>query len=246
MKIKRIAIFIVIICFLILTAVYYPKLTGNCIDGENFKYNFEETIVLRVIDGDTIETEFGTIRLLGINTPEKNMQGYEEGKDFLKELENKTIDVLRDKEDTDKYNRLLRYVFYNNKNINIEIIEKGLANIYMFEDLVFERQLIRAQEYARDYGLGIWQKSKEKCSECIILEELNPQDEYFILQNDCNFDCNLVGWYVKDAGRHLFYLKEIKANQEIKIESKTSVWNNDHDEFFLIDPNGKLVVYYEY
>ena len=64
--------FLIIIC-LGLFSVYYPNLTGQSVFEE---YEFEEAIVIRVIDGDTIETDLGTVRLLGINTPEKGKPYY--------------------------------------------------------------------------------------------------------------------------------------------------------------------------
>ena len=103
MRLKRIAAFFLIIFLLSIFSYFYPKLTGESI--EDNEYEKETTFVNRVIDGDTIETDIGTIRLLGINTPEKKMPYYQEAKDFLKQIENKTIDILRDNEDEDKYNR---------------------------------------------------------------------------------------------------------------------------------------------
>jgi endonuclease YncB( thermonuclease family) len=45
--------------------------------------------------------------MLGINTPEKNMPHAEDAKNFLKRFENKTITLIQDAEDLDKYKRKL-------------------------------------------------------------------------------------------------------------------------------------------
>jgi len=242
MKLNRIIVFFLIIIFLSLLAVNLPE-TGNIIKQE---YELEETIVIKIIDGDTIETELGTIRMLGINTPEKNKYLYQEAKDFLLFLENQTIYVLRDIEDRDKYDRLLRYVFYENRLINLEIIEQGLGTAYMFEDISYKDKLLRAEQQARNQKLGLWEISDNKCSKCIELIQLNPQEEFFILKNNCNFDCNISSWYVKDAGRNIFDLENLEAGSELRINSKKSIWNNDHDSFFLRDSEEKLVIYYNY
>jgi micrococcal nuclease len=242
MKLKRISIFLLILLILGALSYYKTPTTGNVIINNSL----ETTKVLKVIDGDTLETELGTIRLLGINTPEKNFHGYEQAKQFLKPLENQTIQLQKDKENKDKYNRFLRYAIYNNRNLNIEIAEHGLATIYMTKDLALEEKFQRAQQQAKQAQLGLWQQSNNKCSQCISLIELDPQNEFFILKNICTKTCNLAGWYAKDAGRNIFHIPNLESNQQITINSTKHVWNNDHDEFFLRDENGLLVIYYSY
>ena len=122
MNIRRLAIFLLIISGLALLSIYQPTLTGKTTITE---YEPELANVSRVIDGDTIETNLGTVRLLGINTPEKGKPGYETAKQFLEQIENKTVELLRDSEDVDKYNRLLRYVHYQGSFVNLEILENG-------------------------------------------------------------------------------------------------------------------------
>lgn len=68
MKIKRFLIFLLVIIFLSVLAVYYPHLTGNSISNSNQEYEKESCSVNRVIDGDTLICDNKTIRLLGINT----------------------------------------------------------------------------------------------------------------------------------------------------------------------------------
>ncbi len=250
MKLKRLFIFFLIILLFGIFSYFYPHLTGEAVSSSS--YEKEPAEVLRIVDGDTIETNLGTVRLLGINTPEKGKPYYEEAKQFLSQIENKTIFLLRDKEDIDKYQRLLRYVFYNNRNLNIEIVEKGLASVYMLSELEYKDKFLRAQKYAQEAGLGIWKKSTEKCAveDCISLEKLNAtsEPEYFTIKNNCAYECNLEGWFVKDAGRNTFKLLIIKASEEQTFESPSSkhIWNNDHDEFFMFDGSGKLVMYHSY
>jgi len=71
---------------------------------------------------------------------------------------------------------------------------------------------------------------------------------FFILENKCDFDCSLDGWFVKDAGRNTFYLSAIGAGEKEKVFSKAnkSVWNDVGDQFFMFDKSGLLVEYYEY
>jgi len=94
--------------------------------------------------------------------------------------------------------------------------------------------------------LGLWKQSEHECANCINLQELDAEQEFFILENKCTFDCFLEGWEVKDAGRNTFKLSEIPAQHQQKILSGKNVWNNDGDDFFLRDAEGLLVIYYNY
>ncbi len=247
MKIRRFLIFLLIVGILALFSIYYPTLTGNIVKQDY--YPKETAILLRAVDGDTIEASVGeeiwTIRVLGINTPEKNMPFYQEAKDFLGVFENKSIQLQRDGSDTDLYKRKLRYIFYDDRFLDLEIIQNGLANAYYTSGLKYEKQFLDAEKNARNAQVGVWKKSQENCASCILLDKLDPINESFTLNNICNFDCNLDGWFVKDAGRNTFNLDNLLADSKTTYFSKKDVWNNDGDKFFMYDPQGLLVIYYE-
>lgn len=109
--------------------------------------NLSDDFVVNVIDGDTFETYNGEIiRLICINSPEVGEEGYEEAKSYLEELVlGKEVRLEKDISETDKYGRLLRYVYVNeslgelDENIseeifvNKEIVESGYTNIMKIE-----------------------------------------------------------------------------------------------------------------
>ncbi|MGV8152060.1 MAG: thermonuclease family protein [Candidatus Nanoarchaeia archaeon] len=240
---KRGIVFLMVLVVLVVFAFYYkPFAIGKTIS----EASREKAFVLDVIDGDTIKTDMGTVRLLGVNTPEKSKPYYNEAKAFLEEFENKSVELLSDKEDKDKYNRKLRYVFYEGRLINAEILQNGFANTFMLEDLNYKDKLEKAQEYAIKNKIGIWEESKEKCSECITLKELEQDLEYFILKNECDFQCDISSWTIKDDANHFFEVDNIQPGEQLKISSKENVWNNEGDSFFMRDGKGKLVIYYHY
>jgi len=246
---KRLVGFLLVIIVLSIFSIYYPliktSLTGNSINSVN--YEREQATLTRVIDGDTLELDSGEhVRLLGINTPEKNMPYSQFGKNFLLKFVNKTIELERDREDLDKYSRKLRYIYYEDRFLNLEIVEKGYANAYMLDGLKYSQDFLQAEEQARVLGLGIWTKSQEKCASCIFLSNLNARQETFTLMNNCSFSCNLSGWFVKDAGRNVIKMPSFSAQEEKTFTSNKSVWNDDSDKFFLFDETGKLVLYYSY
>ncbi len=246
MKINRLLVLLAILILLAIIAFFYPYFTGEIISDKSLSYTKEPAFVLKVIDGDTIETDKGIVRLLGINTPEKNKPYYNDAKNFLKIIENHRIDILRDKTDKDKYNRSLRYIFYNNSTINVEILEKGFATSFMIKDLYYEEKLRNAENFARQNKLILWQESNNVCKPCIELIKLNYTEEYFVIRNICDFKCNLSSWSVKDDANHIFKLKDIDILEVQSYSSEIDVWNNDNDRFFMRDSEGKLVIFYEY
>ena len=95
--------------------------------------------VLKVYDGDTIKvTGFDLtfkIRLVGIDSPEIGYKGQksqpfsQKAKQHLESLlDNRKIAIKS--YGTGAYNRQLAEVFVNNKNINMEMIRAGLAEVY--------------------------------------------------------------------------------------------------------------------
>ncbi len=216
--------------------------------------NKEPIIVKRVIDGDTI-VDINEIhyRLLGINTPEKGENLYNEAKSFLeKKSLNKTI--LIEKHGKNKYKRELVYLFEENseKNINLEIVENGYANYYFPEgkDIYYDK-FAKAWEKCISKNINLCENSKDKCSYCIELKEFGYEKD-IILYNKCSFECNLTKWSIKDEGRKKYVFNNfvLGGYKEIKITSKDFreeyVWTKTGDTIFIRDNLGKLILWKSY
>ncbi len=122
--------------------------------------NKNEFLVTKIIDGDTIEIESGQrIRLICINTPEKGENGHKPAKDYLKSLIlNKKVILKKDISETDKYNRLLRYIFLNKTLINELIARKGYGVTFPYEpDTKFCAKIKKAENKAKKEKIGLWQ-----------------------------------------------------------------------------------------
>ena len=100
----------------------------------------ESAVVVRVIDGDTITVQIAgairTIRLIGVDTPEtvhptkKVQRGGPEASAFTQAaLDRQTVRLEADPtgDDSDRYDRLLRYVYLDGKNFNATLIREGYA-----------------------------------------------------------------------------------------------------------------------
>ncbi|MFA5389245.1 MAG: thermonuclease family protein [Candidatus Omnitrophota bacterium] len=127
-------------------------------------------IVTRVSDGDTIELANGeTVRYIGIDTPEireKDGSGWsynpmpyaERAREFNKKfIGNKPVRLEFDVRKKDKYNRLLAYVYIEDKMANIEIVKEGLAMIYTYPpNIKYSQDFLDAQKEAKDNERGLW------------------------------------------------------------------------------------------
>lgn len=89
-------------------------------------------------DGDTInvlwyEREITGVRLLGIDTPERNEPGFIEAKEYLRELlGDNPVELVfpRRKVRRDGFGRLLAEVWADGVNVNEKMLESGLAKPY--------------------------------------------------------------------------------------------------------------------
>lgn len=74
----------------------------------------QTTAFVAVVDGDTIETSAGTVRLIGIDTPERGECGHEEAAATIGRLVSTgdpvTLELPEGQNDRDRYDRLIRYV----------------------------------------------------------------------------------------------------------------------------------------
>ena len=93
-------------------------------------------VVKHVVDGDTVDVSLGItgihrIRLVGVNTPERGEEGYEEAKEFVNRTclwEEVKLDV-DDREQYDPYYRILAVVYVNDTNLNEKLLREGYAEI---------------------------------------------------------------------------------------------------------------------
>lgn len=154
---KRETRIIITLLFLVVSIFFYNTFyQGNA--AKNAER--EKTIVTNVIDGDTIVISGGErIRLLGIDAPEKGEFYYKESKARLEQLiENKEVSLEKEGENKDKYDRLLRYVFVDDTNINMQMVEEGYAICYFYGKSKYQESCKSLEEKAMNDKTGRWQK----------------------------------------------------------------------------------------
>lgn len=126
----------------------------------------ENFLVTRVIDGDTIELETGSkVRYIGMDTPEtvdpdKPVQCFgKEASERNKELvEGKRVQLVKDISETDRYGRLLRYVYLpDGTMVNLELVQEGYARVETIPpDVKYSSIFIVALREARLAKRGLW------------------------------------------------------------------------------------------
>lgn len=129
--------------------------------------------VTKVIDGDTIVLDTSqTLRYIGIDAPEVS-----KGKNcFAEEATNKNKELVLGKEvrlekdvsETDRYGRLLRYVYVGNTFINETLVFEGYATAITYQpDVKYSELFGKAERQAREYKRGLW----GRCGEEDVLED---------------------------------------------------------------------------
>lgn len=125
----------------------------------------EKAMVAKVIDGDTIElSDKRKVRYIGINSFEIDDKRKEikclaqKAKEANRNLvENKEIEMEKDVSETDKYGRLLRYLWVDGVMVNEELVKDGWAEVSSFPpDIKYQEKLRIEQIKAELNNLGIW------------------------------------------------------------------------------------------
>ena len=257
-KLKILLIILVVFLF-VLNYSWLNRATENFLDSGKY------VRIDRVIDGDTVQVNGTSIRLLGINTPEHGERYFQEAKDFMEnQVLNKTVRLEFGKEKQDRYGRTLAYIFLNGENINLKVVEMGLGNFYFpsGKDKYYDKFSSAWNSCANLASENLCKKSDDICSKCIVLENFNSKDEIITLRNICNFSCDLTNWDIKDEGRKHFDFPSFVLNggNEINIltgngsDSKDTfywknqdyVWTETGDTLFLRDSENGLVLWKSY
>lgn len=145
--------------------------------GRNADYN--DVLVKRVVDGDTLVLDNGErVRLIGVDTPEihESRKLHKDSKrlkmdtvdiqklgrrsyNFTRKLvEGKRVRLEFDVERTDKYERLLAYVYLQDGTfVNAEILKQGYASLMTIPPNVkYADSFVKLFREAREDKRGLW------------------------------------------------------------------------------------------
>lgn len=126
----------------------------------------ELVVVEFVVDGDTIELDDGRrVRLLQLDAPEGSdpAECYaEEAREVLSDAVEQggeillVADPLLDQED--RFGRLLRYVYVDGENVNVQLVRRGAATVWFFDgdEGIFATEMLEVATDANASGRGLW------------------------------------------------------------------------------------------
>jgi len=131
--------------------------------------------VAKVVDGDTLRVIYdGTeeevkVRLIGVNTPESvapetyRTENTAEGKKVSELVKEKiqagdTLYLEYDTSETDRYGRVLAYVYFSDGIMMQEwLLENGYAEVYTLEpDTRYAEHFEELEQQAKEQNIGIW------------------------------------------------------------------------------------------
>ena len=176
--------------------------------------------VLRIIDGDTIEVELNgqscTVRYIGMDTPEVSCAttgmepfGSEASAKNEELVGGQVVGLEKDVSETDKYGRLLRYVWVGDVMVNAEMVRLGYAHVSTYPpDVKYQERFLQLQHEARADCRGLWSVVATECVQpgpgetrvviqYILYDGCVPQvesDEYAQILNQGTEPVNLAGW----------------------------------------------------
>ncbi len=122
--------------------------------------------VIRIINADTIVIRrYGRlerVKLLGIESPAKGSLGYEQAFRIIEKLINGRKVFIEFSPNTqgkwDRDGRLLGYIFYDNKNMNVEMVRSGWARWQNDAFGQYAEKFQYAQEEAKKAKRGLWKE----------------------------------------------------------------------------------------
>lgn len=171
--IRRFLTFIVIVITVVILVILYR-------DSNYLKGNIQ---FLECVDGDTawflINEKKVKVRFLGIDAPEIAHSSDEEGDYYGEEAKNFTCSMLSsahnirllndpNSDSHDKYDRMLAWVFVDDVNLNLLLVEKGYAQVkYIYHDYLYVDDLCMRQSHAYKEKLGIWEKMNYSHNYCV-------------------------------------------------------------------------------
>lgn len=121
--------------------------------------------MVRVVDGDTVELEgVGRVRLIGVDTPERGEECFDEATGYLEDLiGDKTVRYRYQAERQDRYDRELLDLFREEQLINLDIAEAGWGEeLTIAPNDRYADRIAEAVSSAQARSIGRWAGCEEE------------------------------------------------------------------------------------
>lgn len=123
----------------------------------------------------------------------------------------------KDISETDKYGRLVRYVYVGDTFINLVLVQEGFASSYTYPpDVKYQNQFIEAERNAREQKKGLW----GSCS----LSENSTNSVSAPSQTTQLSACTIKG-NISSSGEKIYHIEGCGSYSKTKIdESRGELW----------------------
>lgn len=179
----------------------------------------ETATVTRIVDGDTIELSTGQkVRYIGIDTPETvkpntdvQCMGKEASTQNTQLVLGKEVLMQKDVSETDRYGRLLRYVYVDGMFVNDYLVRQGYAIASSYPpDIAYQEQFIEAQQEAQQNNRGLWSgicdvETKPTTAPTQASNQVTPQTtqpQTAPTTTSCQYSCSNPDRDCKDFATH--------------------------------------------
>jgi endonuclease YncB( thermonuclease family) len=226
--------------------------------------------VVTIIDGDTIEVEIDGVtyrlRYIGMDTPEQGMPFFAEATQANADLvAGRDVRLEKDVSETDRYGRLLRYVYVGDTMVNADLVRQGFAQVATYPpDVKYQEQFRALQQDAQAAGAGLWgnqaalpepTEPAQPVAGALTIIQVNDQDECVDIQNMGGEPVDLTGWHllsergaqdcvlggmIQPGGVLRIWARAEDANKGgYNCGFGSNIWNNSEpDAAILYNPNG--------
>ncbi len=246
-----------------------------------------EALAIRAVDGDTIEVEIEgesyKVRYIGIDTPELHhptkpvgyyaQEAYEKNRELV---EGKTVFLEKDVSETDRYGRLLRYIYVGDVFVNAYLVQQGYAQVSTYPpDVKYQEHFLELQREAREAGRGLWGPILTPASPGEVVidpdcsqydapgdDHQNRNEEYICFTSQSDNPVDMTGWSVNKKPDKWYTLPEfilspgasVRLHSGSEVDTATdlywgnsqAIWRNVHDTVYLYDADGKLINEYSW
>ncbi len=165
--------------------------------GDTSNVESDSLLVTKVIDGDTIVLSSGkTVRYIGIDAPEtsRGEECFANGS-TAKNMElvlGKDVRLEKDVSETDRYGRLLRYVYVGDVFVNEYLVMEGFATVSTYPpDVAYSELFKKAEKDARENNRGLWGECKEEVSnDKKVPEASKAPEEKITIDSSSVWECS--------------------------------------------------------
>jgi endonuclease YncB( thermonuclease family) len=227
-------------------------------------------VVSWIVDGDTVEvgvdSDVLTVRIAGINAPDRDECYYEEATDYLiDEIKGETVglEILG----TDQFDRTLAHLWIDDTLIGLTMVTDGLVlGPTPNPGDPHGDRILTAEDEAYSDGRGLW--AHDACGASGPVPDVTidtrdydptgPDGEHLDLEtvtviNNSDQPLDLTGWVLRDeSSRHRFHFEastSIEVGGSVTVRSSDrnwdpgsgAVWNNDGDMALLLDDFGRVI-----